>query len=618
MRPSSYLSTLNQHDPNLQSLSPPTTTYSCTTTCFCIANIIISVDTAATASASTQVVFNHGLASLRVDAARIMAATQVARNASFSGFDDLVKMPSSPTLQPSSCARAASSSANNATASTSSVASPFNMRKVGLDENQPPPPPGSSPEVFFRYYLAVELRKAGTQPSEALLDRYVRNHFDSLFKNKAAQSTSAPSAAPVVPATTAPISASSSSSSSSSPQQQQQQTASTSEVTVAAVARQPAPLPRASALAAPSADSHLGTASPPELDTAESPALSGRSYSPVATPPALGTIDEHDAALVDFSTVFGEPSSSLLTAPSHAAGASQVIKFEDDSDQMLSFFRTSPFRTTQYESATIDPHVVEHGSLAQPTSLQSTLAMPLDSISPSQLAAVQANPFNAAAESSLKHEHHNRDDSAAPMSEDGMSEDDDDDDEHDGEHRRSKSSGMGQTLSTIPMAVGDTNYLKPDPEEYKKLSSKEKRQLRNKISARNFRTRRKEYINQLEDQIADRDALIAGLRQQISQLSVENKSLKDEVRTIKARTISSQDVGKILEALQTMTSTANNPTAAAAGNGGALNSPRPSLLRRSSPSLMPQANTKKDVAPSSSFWGGVGSVNATNTFMPVC
>ncbi len=281
--------------------------------------------------------------------------------------------------------------------------------------------------------------------------------------------------------------------------------------------------------------------------------------------------------------MFGEPSSSLLTAPSHAAGASQAIKFEDDSDQMLSFFRTSPFRTTQYESATIDPHVVEHGSLAQPTSLQSTLAMPLDSISPSQLAAAQANPFNAAAESSLKHEHHNRDDSAAPMSEDGMSEDDDDDDEHDGEHRRSKSSGMGKTLSTIPMAVGDTNYLKPDPEEYKKLSSKEKRQLRNKISARNFRTRRKEYINQLEDQIADRDALIEGLRQQISQLSVENKSLKDEVRTIKARTISSQDVGKILEALQTMTSTANNPTAAAAGNGGALNVSGDVASGRSSP-----------------------------------
>ena len=32
---------------------------------------------------------------------------------------------------------------------------------------------------------------------------------------------------------------------------------------------------------------------------------------------------------------------------------------------------------------------------------------------------------------------------------------------------------------------------RPTPEEYKKMSSKEKRQLRNKISARNFRVRRK-------------------------------------------------------------------------------------------------------------------------------
>ena len=32
---------------------------------------------------------------------------------------------------------------------------------------------------------------------------------------------------------------------------------------------------------------------------------------------------------------------------------------------------------------------------------------------------------------------------------------------------------------------------RPSPEEYKKMSSKEKRQLRNKISARNFRVRRK-------------------------------------------------------------------------------------------------------------------------------
>ena len=42
----------------------------------------------------------------------------------------------------------------------------------------------------------------------------------------------------------------------------------------------------------------------------------------------------------------------------------------------------------------------------------------------------------------------------------------------------------------------DGDDWRPSPEEYKKMSSKEKRQLRNKISARNFRVRRKgEIIN---------------------------------------------------------------------------------------------------------------------------
>lgn len=48
-------------------------------------------------------------------------------------------------------------------------------------------------------------------------------------------------------------------------------------------------------------------------------------------------------------------------------------------------------------------------------------------------------------------------------------------------HTSSKS-----TLAPVPEWTD-----KPDPETYKKLNSKEKRQLRNKISARNFRHRRK-------------------------------------------------------------------------------------------------------------------------------
>jgi hypothetical protein len=41
----------------------------------------------------------------------------------------------------------------------------------------------------------------------------------------------------------------------------------------------------------------------------------------------------------------------------------------------------------------------------------------------------------------------------------------------------------------------DGDDWRPSPEEYKKMSSKEKRQLRNKISARNFRVRRKGEIS---------------------------------------------------------------------------------------------------------------------------
>ena len=51
--------------------------------------------------------------------------------------------------------------------------------------------------------------------------------------------------------------------------------------------------------------------------------------------------------------------------------------------------------------------------------------------------------------------------------------------------KESKSASILTTTSTEP------DDWRPTPEEYKKMSSKEKRQLRNKISARNFRIRRK-------------------------------------------------------------------------------------------------------------------------------
>ena len=93
---------------------------------------------------------------------------------------------------------------------------------------------------------------------------------------------------------------------------------------------------------------------------------------------------------------------------------------------------------------------------------------------------------------------------------------------------------------------------RPSPEEYKKMSSKEKRQLRNKISARNFRVRRKgesahssllsnlcfltavaEYITTLEGDIAERDRLIDAIRTELGSTKSENSALRQEISALK-------------------------------------------------------------------------------------
>ncbi|KAI0301177.1 hypothetical protein B0F90DRAFT_1719972 [Multifurca ochricompacta] len=79
----------------------------------------------------------------------------------------------------------------------------------------------------------------------------------------------------------------------------------------------------------------------------------------------------------------------------------------------------------------------------------------------------------------------------------------------------------------------DGDEWRPSPEEYKKMSSKEKRQLRNKISARNFRVRRKEYITTLEGDIAERDRLIDAIRTELGSSQSENAALRQEISALK-------------------------------------------------------------------------------------
>lgn len=69
--------------------------------------------------------------------------------------------------------------------------------------------------------------------------------------------------------------------------------------------------------------------------------------------------------------------------------------------------------------------------------------------------------------------------------------------------------------------------------EYDKLSSKEKRQMRNKISARNFRHRRKAHIDTLEALVADKDQVIAVLNEEVSTLRVSGRNKAEQVKAIR-------------------------------------------------------------------------------------
>lgn len=92
-------------------------------------------------------------------------------------------------------------------------------------------------------------------------------------------------------------------------------------------------------------------------------------------------------------------------------------------------------------------------------------------------------------------------------------------------------------LLNIPRPKKDEEDMDEDErllasEEGKKLSSKERRQLRNKVSARAFRSRRKEYITQLESEIATKVTENGTLRAENRALADENKRLSDLTRML--------------------------------------------------------------------------------------
>ncbi|KAJ2893227.1 bZIP transcription factor [Zalerion maritima] len=130
---------------------------------------------------------------------------------------------------------------------------------------------------------------------------------------------------------------------------------------------------------------------------------------------------------------------------------------------------------------------------------------------------------------------------------------------------RAKPGGMDMNAGNSPMH----NLTRPKKEEEemdederllasdegKKLSSKERRQLRNKVSARAFRSRRKEYISQLESEIANKVTENGDLRAQNHALLDENKRLSDLTRML----LSSPSFSNFLENLSSNPQTAPQP-----------------------------------------------------------
>ncbi|KAM0352651.1 hypothetical protein HYE67_009541 [Fusarium culmorum] len=112
-------------------------------------------------------------------------------------------------------------------------------------------------------------------------------------------------------------------------------------------------------------------------------------------------------------------------------------------------------------------------------------------------------------------------------------------------------------MTNLPRSKKDEEEMDEDErllasEEGKKLSSKERRQLRNKVSARAFRSRRKEYITQLETEIANKVSENGDLRTQNRALLDENKRLTDLTRML----LSSPSFSNFLDNLS------SNPAAA--------------------------------------------------------
>ncbi|KAK0534230.1 hypothetical protein OC842_002702 [Tilletia horrida] len=469
------------------------------------------------------------------------AAAAAATTAATTAIDEFLDLPSPApahtrpvaaasqpaSAQPSAAARPGltkmTSTAKASTPAATAAAATGHSDIQSLAVNAPiaaaslangPPPPGSSPEVLFRYYLASELRRMGSPFDDSVIDKYVKQHTKTLDAARKAGSTS-PAARPSPAAgaegpsadgsvTSAPVSSDAVSVSA----------ASLLSGLAPPLAINIAPSPfklTASGMAAHTTSASIDTAAifSPAAVGVSLPQASINPHLVQLAPPGVGTT----ATSKPSATSAAPAAFSIKAEPRTPQVAMSDLMEESDGDEGMK---------EEDDDEDLDDDDDEHDEDTSTSRARSTSA----TTSPSTSMQSNSKSFFSSKKAAAAA-------AAATLG-----------------HFNSSASSPGSAPGVPASLAAISEDLRPSAEEYRKLSSKEKRQLRNKISARNFRTRRKEYIGQLEDQIADRDQIIEGLRQQVAQLTATNRELDEEVKTLRERTLSQTDVTRIFDALQ--------------------------------------------------------------------
>ncbi|KAF7724619.1 hypothetical protein EC973_000863 [Apophysomyces ossiformis] len=126
--------------------------------------------------------------------------------------------------------------------------------------------------------------------------------------------------------------------------------------------------------------------------------------------------------------------------------------------------------------------------------------------------------------------------------------------------RRASTGSTEDTPSLEAMAEADGLDIKT-------LTPKERRQLRNKISARNFRVRRKEYITSLEQQVDQHKKYAEDLMSRLDTAEDENQRLRLEVDSLK------QQNRQLLQQQSSMAETVSSPSPSSCPSPSVSSSP---------------------------------------------